>query len=240
MAGTRPNLRRGIAPVRLEFAFPLAESDVIPGSLLELSYNLKVDIPELYHESIVEVSVLILIGVALAWAVTQVFTIFAARWVLQGAKDDAQSHREDVVEHFNDKLESFEGRFNDAYKTDMNTLAAEMDRIPKRIAMTFNSEKGAEVRSLQAYIEREGVDVDEAVQAVESNVMMEHPEAMAALALKRAYDADVSDVYRKENPVKAFIFDAGKAVVLPQLEQAFMGTSTLAGRKKSSTGPYGM
>lgn len=171
---------------------------------------------------------------------TQVFTIFAARWVLQGAKEDAQDHREEVVSHFNDKLDSFEGRFSEAYKTDMEAISSEMDRIPKRIAMTFNSEKGAEVRSLQAYIEREGVDIDEAVQVAEGGVMSEHPEAMAALALKRAYDADVSDVYRSENPIKAFIFDTGKAVVLPQLEQAFMGTSTLGPRKKSATGPYGM
>ncbi len=206
-----------------------------------------------YQVSIVELSTIILVFVGIAWAVTQVFTIFAARWVLQGAKDDAQDHREGVVEHFDEQLETvkegfenklgaFEERFSKAYKTDMETIQTEMGRIPKRIAMTFNSEKGAEVRALQGYLDKEGVDVDQAVEAAQGQFIQDNPEAMAAIALKRAYDADVSDVYRAENPIKAGIFDFAKASFLPQLEQAFLGTAKLGtGRKKGNvTNPYGL
>ncbi len=171
---------------------------------------------------------------------TQVFTIYAAKWVIQKARNESVTQKDEVVEHFDDRLEAFEGRFSEAYKTDMEAITGEIDRIPKRIAVTFNSEKGLETRALQAYLDKEGVDIDQAVETAEGQFMLENPETMAALALKRAYEADVSHNYRAENPIKAGIFDFAKAKFLPEIEAAFAGRSGPprlgAGNRKASSG----
>ncbi len=197
-------------------------------------------------------STLILVGVAVGWLVTQVLTWQAAKWVIQRARDESVQQKDEVVEHFNERLEgveghfneqleAFEGRFSEAYKTDMETISAEMNKIPERIKFTIMSKKGEESRALQSYLDKEGVDVDQAMELMEGQVMQDNPQMMLQMALKKAYEADVSDKYRKDNPVKAFIFDAGKAAVLPHLEQAFLGTSNLPGRKKgNATNPYGL
>ncbi len=150
-------------------------------------------------------------------------------------------HFDEQLESVKDDLTGFEGRFTEAYKTDMETISAEMNQIPERIKFTIMSKKGEESRALQSYLEKEGGEIDQAMELMEGQVMQENPEMMMHLALKKAYEADVSDKYRKENPVKAFIFDAGKAAVLPHLEQAFLGTANLPSRKKgNATNPYGL
>ncbi len=174
------------------------------------------------------------------------FEAFEGRFA-EGYKTDMQALETDIKTEFEGikaEFEAFEGRFAEGYKTDMQTLQAdimtEVDRIPNRVAMTFKSEKGAETRMLQAYLDKEGVDVDQAVEAAEGQFMVENPETMAALAFKKAYEADVSDAWREENPIKAGLWDAAKARFLPELQAAFMGPGGPprlgAGNRKASSG----
>ncbi len=208
--------------------------------------------PVVYQVSIVFIPDFLLFAALAGWAITQVLTLYAAKWVIGKAKEESQTQKDEVVDHFDEQLEGvqtsltgqledFEGRFSVAYSKDLGVLQTDMDKIPQRIAMTFNSEKGAEVRALQGYLDKEGVEIDQAMEIAEAQFVQDNPQAFAAMALKKAYDADVSEKYRKENPIKAGMWDFAKAAVLPQFEQAFMGTSNLPTKRKgNATNPYGL
>ncbi len=144
------------------------------------------------------------------------------------------------VPEFSKEFEAFEARFSAAYTADMLAIQEEMKKIPLRVSGMVSGEKGNEKKALQAYLDREGVEIDQAVEAAEGQFMVENPETMAALAFKKAYEADVSDEWRAENPIKAGLWDAAKARFLPELQAAFVGRSGPprlgAGNRKVSSG----
>ncbi len=129
------------------------------------------------------------------------------------------------VPDISQEFEDFEARFTAAYTEDMLAIQEEMKKIPLRVSGIIHGEKGNETLALQAYLDKEGVEIDEAVERAEGDFMLENPDTMAALALKHAYEADVSDDYRAENPIKAGIFDFAKARFLPEIQAAFSGRS---------------
>lgn len=174
---------------------------------------------------------------------TQVFTIYAAKWVIGKAQNESKEQRDDVVSHFDDKLDSFEGRFSEAYKTDTQSIysdmSAKLDSQAERVRLTMASQSGVETKALQAYLEKEGGEIEDVMAMAEGQILEQDPQLMLRMALQKAVDAPLSSKFVKENPIKAQIWEMAKVSFASQMEQAFLGTSGIK-RKGNVTNPYGL
>jgi len=163
--------------------------------------------------------------------------------VIGKAQNESKQQRDDVVSHFDNKLDSFEGRFAESYKTDTQaiyeSMEAKLDSQAERVRLTMASQTGVETKALQAYLEQEGGDIDAAMELAEGQLLEQDPQMMLRMTLQKAVDAPLSDKFRKENPIKAGIWDFAKIGFASQLEQAFLGTSGIK-RKGNVTNPYGL
>lgn len=115
-------------------------------------------------------------------------------------------------------------------------IGNDMRELPKRIQMAAMSASGVEVNALQGYMDREGGPIEKELTMAEA-LMSEDPRLIGQMAIQKVLSISPSDKYQADHPILAAVFEAGKAMVIPRIQEAFMSPAeTQKGRRQLTTG----
>lgn len=207
---------------------------------------------------------ILIYAVVIAWAVTQIFTIWAAKWVVQRAQKESQTQKEEVVAHFDQELHTLETRLEgqtgtveveskiedfrvqlEDFRADFagfaSQLGTDLEKLPRTLAMHMLTEKGMETKAVQHYLNEAGEDLEEAGSLMEAYAAQD-PELMMAAAMKKVAEWKPSKKYAQEHPLIVAALEMGKPALLNQLSGMVLGTSTRSpsfGGQKGLPSPYG-
>lgn len=188
--------------------------------------------------------------------ITQVFTIYAARWVVKRAQEESNVQKDAIVSHFDSELASIRAEIPtservaalesrvEAFQQDFgefaHALGQDIASLPKRLEMKVYSQAGTEQRIMQKALEEAGTDLEKEVSLQEA-LAMEDPELVSRLAMKRVAEFEPSKKWSKEHPVLAAALEAGKPLILNTLQGVLYGTPTKRVRENVDTSsPYGV
>lgn len=167
----------------------------------------------------------LLIAVA-AWAITQVFTIWGAKWVIGKAKAESQAQKDEVVGHFDEELtglredltvpdiEGLEGRI-DAIDNALGAKFRELDGVlaemPTRMLQAAGSVKGVEMKAMY----REAVEGEDELEEYAAEVM-----DPAEIAMARIESIEPSEEWGEKHPLGKMLVEAGKEVFRAKMNEA--------------------
>lgn len=205
----------------------------------------------------------VIYAVAAAWIVTQIFTLWAAKYVIQKSRDEAQSEKNEIRGHFDEKLSVLEAKlptngsvdvearieefrvqledFRSDFSGFAGQLGEDLEKLPKTLAYNMMTERGMETKAVQAYLDQAGGDLEEAGSMMEAYAAQD-PELMVATAMKKVAEWKPSKKYGQEHPLIVAALEIGKPALLNQLSGMMLGTSTKSqspGGRNALPSPYG-
>lgn len=194
--------------------------------------------------TLVEIPEWTLIVAVAAWAVTQIFTIWGAKWVIGKAKTESQAQKNEVVTHFDEALgqletkttavniEGLEARvqaIDEALGAKFEELDGVLDALPARMLQAAGSVKGVEMKALY----KDAVEGEEELEEY-----MAETTDPAVIAMARIEAIEPSKEWGEAHPLGKMLVEAGKEFFKAKMDEA-RGVVTMkrvGGEKKS---PYG-